>query len=60
MPFELFNALTSFKDYINKISAEKFYIFVIVSLNDYFYLYQKSKPRPRKDYKVSIRYFEEV
>ena len=34
MPFGLFNALTSFQGYINKILVEKLDIFVIVYLND--------------------------
>ena len=36
MFFKLSNALTSFKDYINKIQAEKLDIFDIVYLNDIF------------------------
>ena len=34
MPFSLANTLTSFQGYINKIFAEKFNIFIIVSLDD--------------------------
>ena len=34
MPFGLYNALASFQGYINKILAEKLYIFVIVYLDD--------------------------
>ena len=36
IPFELFNAPTSFQGYINKILAEKLNIFVIVYLYDIF------------------------
>ena len=34
MPFGLSNAPASFQDYINKILAEKLYVFVIVYLNN--------------------------
>ena len=34
MPFGLFNALASFQGYINKILAEKLYIFIIIYLVD--------------------------
>ena len=34
MPFGLFNALTSFQEYIDKILAEKLNIFVILHLDD--------------------------
>ena len=36
MFFSLFNTLASFQDYINKILAEKFDIFIIVYLDDIF------------------------
>ena len=36
MPFGLSNAPASFQSYINKILAEKLYIFVIVYLDDIF------------------------
>ena len=36
MLFGLFNSLTDFLDYINKILAEKLDIFIIVYLNDIF------------------------
>ena len=36
MPFGLFNAPTSFWNYINKILVKNLYIFVIVYLDDIF------------------------
>ncbi len=42
MPFGLTNALATFQDYINKILAEKFDVFVIVYLNDIL-IYTKNK-----------------
>ena len=45
IPFGLFNALTSFQDYISKILAEKFDIFVIV-YSDNIFIYTKDLGQP--------------
>ena len=42
MPFRLSNASTSFREYINKILAEKLNVFVIVYLDDIL-IYTKYK-----------------
>ena len=34
MPFDLFNALATFQEYVNKILAEKLDIFIIIYLNN--------------------------
>ena len=44
IPFELFNALTSFYDYLNKVLAKKLDIFIIVYLDNIF-IYKKQKPK---------------
>ena len=44
MPFELFNILASFQDYINKILVKKLKLFVIIYLDDIFiYIKDASK-----------------
>lgn len=45
MPFGLFNASASFKDYINKILIEKLDIFVVIYLNDIL-IYTKNTSQP--------------
>ena len=42
MPFSLTNALVTFENYINKILAENFTVFIIVYFNDIL-IYTKSK-----------------
>ena len=48
MSFELSNAPASFQDYINKILAKKFDIFVIIYLDDNF-IYTKQSSQAHVD-----------
>ncbi len=50
MPFGLTNVSAMFHDYINKILVEKYYIVIIVYLNDII-IYTKSK---NKEYMKAI------
>lgn len=43
MPFDLFNVLASFQEYINKMLAKKLDVFVIVDLNDILIYIEDSK-----------------
>ena len=52
MPFRLFNAPTSFQDYINKILAEKLDFFIIVYLDDIL-IYTKDQGQ---DYLEAVRW----
>ena len=45
MPFSLFNALTTFQEYINKILTKKLDIFVIIYLYDVL-IYTKDLDQP--------------
>ena len=45
MPFGLFNAPTTFQEYINKILAEKLDIFIVVYLDDIL-IYTKDSQQP--------------
>ena len=45
MPFGLFNALATFKRYVNKILVEKLDVFVIVYLDDIL-IYTKDPGQP--------------
>ena len=45
MLFDLFNALTTFQRYVNKILAEKLDVFIIIYLDDIF-IYTKDPDQP--------------